>query len=100
MINIKPNSEQLLAHDYPLALGMCPNEEDGPFDGGCPCCNIHGQGFNVEVSCWRVNEGFSRIKVEGPLSEETLWSIAEHIRDNNGWTDRTDWQIDCYKTYD
>lgn len=46
-------SEELLAHNWPFALAMCPNEEDGKFDGSCPCAVFHGDGFHVETHCWR-----------------------------------------------
>jgi len=88
----KPTYQQLLAHDYPLSLGMNGNDEE-PFDGGCPCCLIHGEDFEVDVSCWREHGGYSEIKVSGSLPRETLIDIAWHIRDNNGWTDHTNWEI-------
>lgn len=86
-------AEELLAHEWPLGLALCPNEEDGPFDGSCPCAVIHGVGFEVETHCWRVAGGHSEIHVSGTLPQTDLQRIAEHIRDNNGWTNSTDWQI-------
>ena len=86
-------ADELLAHEWPLGLALCPNEEDGAFDGSCPCAVIHGQGFEVETRCWRVAGGHSEIHVSGTLPQTDLQRIAEHIRDNNGWTHSTDWQI-------
>lgn len=86
-------ADALLAHEWPLALALCPNEEDGPFDGSCPCAVIHGDGFEVETRCWRVAGGHSEIHVSGSLPRADLQRIAEHIRDHNGWTNATDWEI-------
>lgn len=86
-------AEQLLAHDWPLALARCPNEEDGYFDGSCPCAMLRGDKFQVQTRCWRVASGHSEIHVSGALPKATLRRIAEHIRDNNGWTDATEWRI-------
>jgi hypothetical protein len=67
--------------------------DDGPFDGGCPCCLIHGDGFEVEVRCWR-GDGRSHIAVSGALDIETRRRIAKHIRDHNGWTYHSGWVLE------
>lgn len=85
--------EEILSHTWPLSLASCPNEEDGLFDGSCPCAVVHGERFEVEIRCWRVTGGHSEIHVSGALPQQTLQRIADHIRDNNGWTNSTDWQI-------
>lgn len=93
----KITAQQILSHDYPMALARCPNEEDGEFDGSCPCGEIHGEDFEVEFHCWRSSCKYgceySGIHVSGTLDSETKRKIAEHIRDNNGWTNHTDWSI-------
>ena len=89
-------AEQLLANNWPMGLAKSPND-DGDFDGSCPCGKIKGDGFSVVFHCWRSSceHGceYSGIHVEGQLPKETLEKIARHIRDNNGWTDRTDWTL-------
>ena len=95
--NSQPTAEELLAHEWPLGLALCLNEDDGPFDGSCPCAVIHGQGFDVKTRCWRVTDGHSEINISGTLPRETLQRIAEHIRDNNGWTTSTDWRISIFQ---
>ncbi len=83
-------AEQLLADNWPMSLGK-------HFDGCCPCGKIIGDGFKVDFHCWRASceHGceYSGIHVEGTLPKETLEKIARQIRDNNGWTDRTDWTL-------
>ena len=87
--------DELLAHEYPLALGS--NADGEPFMGSCPCCHIKGDGFEVEVHCWRpgceYGCPFSGIHVSGTIDRDTKQRIAEHIRDNNGWSEHTDWNI-------
>lgn len=89
--------ETILALAYPMAIARCPNPEDGAFDGSCPCGNIEGVGFYVEFHCWRsrCSHGcaFSGIHVDGTIDDAAMEAIARHIRDNNGWTDRTDWTL-------
>lgn len=91
------SSEKLLADNWPMSLARCPNEEDGAFDGSCPCGRIEGDGFAVEFHCWRskCSHGceYSGIHVTGTIGIEEMKKIARHIRDNNGWTDRTDWTL-------
>ena len=79
-----------------MALAKNPNKE-GEFDGSCPCGMITGENFLVEFHCWRSScqHGceFSGIHVSGTLDHTTKQKIAEHIRDNNGWTTHTDWNL-------
>lgn len=86
---------QLLAHDYPLALGFTGGGE--AFYGSCPCSAIEGEDFEVNVHCWRVgchhDCEHSGIHVTGTLPDDTLRAIALHIRRNNGWADSTDWRV-------
>ena len=88
-------AEELLAADHPLRYASAANGTDEGFDGHCPCCLIHGEGFEVNVSCWRGNDGCSSIEVSGSLGHDKLQEIAAHIRDNNGWSGTTDWEIKC-----
>ena len=90
--------EEILTHPSPLGLGRAANGEDEGWDGSCPCCLIHGEGFEVEVHCWRrggCEHGckYSGVHVSGTLDKATKLKIAECVRDNNGWTERTDWNI-------
>lgn len=86
--------DQFLANEWPMGL-------DEGFDGGCPCCVVEGDGFKVETHCWRTgtfHEGvkcacrWSGVHVSG-LDGETARRVAQHMRDNNGWTEHTDWEI-------
>ena len=82
--------DEILASKNPLSLAV-------DFEGGCPCCLIEGDGFEVEVHCWRTNLNgcgckYSGIHVQG-LPSEVAQRVAEHVRDNNGWTDHTDFAI-------
>lgn len=89
-------TSDVLSHEYPMALARNPSD-DGAFDGCCPCGKIDGENFSVEFHCWRsgCKHGckFSGIHVSGSLDQKTKLKIAEHIRDNNGWTSSTDWNI-------
>lgn len=86
----KVTATELLENEWPMSLA-----ED--FDGGCPCGEIQGENFYVRFHCWRSNCGcdckHSGIHVSGELDTTTKQKIAEHIRDNNGWSDWTDWNI-------
>jgi hypothetical protein len=81
--------EQFLEHEWPMGL-------DPDFDGCCPCATVEGEGFTVRTHCWRTSDGckcqWSGVHVEG-LDAETARRVAEHMRDNNGWTEHTDWAI-------
>jgi hypothetical protein len=88
--------EELLENPWPLSLALDPNHEEA-FDGFCPCAAILGRGFEVKLRCWRVVRGCSEIEVRGSLPRVQLQAIAEHIRDNNGWTHSTDWRIKIYE---
>lgn len=79
--------EQVLASEFPLTLV----EE---FDGSCPCALILGKNFEINVHCWRVCQRcqWSGVHVKG-LELELAQKVAEHVRDNNGWTNHTDWTI-------
>ena len=90
-------ADELLASDWPMKYACAANGTDEGYDGGCPCGLIHGEGFEVEVHCWRsgCSHGcqYSGIHVSGSLDEGTLRKIGEHIRENNGWTNHTDWNV-------
>ena len=88
-------AKELLENDWPMSLARNPDGEG--FDGCCPCGTITGDNFAVEFHCWRArcDHGcdVSGIHVSGTLDTATKRKIAEHIRDNNGWTNHTDWNI-------
>jgi hypothetical protein len=88
--------KELLENSCPMSLANCPNDE-GAFDGSCPCGEIHGENFEVVFHCWRSNRDceckHSGIHVSGTIDRKTKIKIAEHIRDNNGWSKATDWNI-------
>ena len=90
-------ADELLASDWPMKYACAPNGTDEGYDGSCPCGLIHGEGFEVEVHCWRsgCQHGckYSGIHVNGTLDENTMRKIGEHIRENNGWTNHTDWNV-------
>ena len=82
--------DEILASDNPLSLA-------DDFEGGCPCCMVDGDCFEVYVHCWRNNLvgcecKYSGIHVRG-LPADVGQRVAEHIRDNNGWSDHTDFTI-------
>lgn len=89
--------EELLESDYPMGLAYQAGEPAEMFDGCCPCGWINGEGFRVDFHCWRscCEHGceYSGIHVTGTPCEATLWMIALHIRDNNGWADSTEWNV-------
>jgi hypothetical protein len=93
----KPTVEKILQSDWPMSFAMNPSEEDGAFDGGCFCAKIHGEGFEVETHCWRSSCehgcNFSGIHVSGEICKEDKRKIANHIKENNGWTNSTDFNI-------
>ena len=73
----------------------CPMTLDLEFDSSCPCGTITGQDFEIHFHCWRVcfDCKFSGIHVTGDISDELKQQLGEHVRDNNPWTDYTDWEI-------
>lgn len=86
--------DQFLANEWPMQL-------DEDFDGACPCSVVEGEGFKVETHCWRTSTFYDSVKcscrwsgvhVSG-LDAETGRKVAEHMRDHNGWTEHTDWEI-------
>ena len=82
--------DEILASKNPLALAE-------NFEGGCPCCDIEGDGFTVLAHCWRSTRNgcgckYSGIHVQG-LPADVAQRVAEHVRDNNGWTGHTDFAI-------
>lgn len=83
-------AEQLLRSEWPMNLS-----ED--YEGSCACCFIEGEGFSVRTHCWRTkvdcNCEYCGIHITGELPQKKLLQIAKHIRNNNGWTDFTDWTI-------
>ena len=89
-------AKNLLDNNWPMSLAKNPND-DGAFDACCPCGEIIGENFIVEFHCWRsgceYGCRYSGIHVSGSLDSQTKRQIAEHIRDNNGWTNSTDWSI-------
>jgi len=93
----KPTIEKILQSEWPMSFAMNPNDEDGAFDGSCFCAKIKGQGFQVETHCWRsgCEHGckFSGIHVSGKILKEDKLKIAKHIKENNGWTNSTDFNI-------
>lgn len=94
--------DELLTSDWPMKYASAPNGTDEGYDGSCPCGLIHGEGFEVDIHCWRTGcqHGcqYSGIHVSGTLDESTLQKIGEYIRDNNGWTNHTDWNVTCTLT--
>jgi hypothetical protein len=90
-------ADELLASDWPMKYASAANGTDEGYEGSCPCGLIHGEGFEVEVHCWRsgCQHGcqYSGIHVSGTLDENLLRKIGEHIRENNGWTNHTDWNV-------
>lgn len=93
--NFRVSADKLLAESWPYVFASGPDEET--YSGSCPCCFIHGENFEVEIHCWRSNSEcdckYSGIHVSGSISNELKQKLAEHIRDNNGWSDTTDWEI-------
>ena len=82
-------TKQVLEHDWPLSL-------DPEFETYCPCAHIKGENFEIDIHCWRGGCDkcqYSGIHVSGTLDAETKRKLAEHIRDNNGWSNHTDWNI-------
>ena len=80
--------DEILASANPLSLAL-------DFEGGCPCCHMLGDGWEIDVHCWRVNLGgcaceHSGIHVSG-LPADVAKRVAEHIRDHSGW--HTDYRI-------
>jgi hypothetical protein len=92
-LNETVSSERILSSKWPYEFAISSNREE-EYWGGCPCCLIQGENFNVEISCWRENSGFSLIKINGPLDSATKEEICRHIQNNNGWTDHTDWNVE------
>ena len=90
-----PTVDEFLASDWPYEFAIGSNGENEDYDGGCLCCRIDGVGFLVEVHCWRSGMccEFSGIHVTGDIDDATKQKLAEHIRDNNGWTGQTDFAI-------
>lgn len=84
------NARELLDDPYPLRFAT-------DFDGSCPCCKITGQDFRVIVHCWRsfcvYGCEFAGIHVIGCLPKQELQQIADHIRNNNGWSQATEWNV-------
>ena len=85
-----PTVDEVLASDNPLSLAA-------DFEGHCPCCWIDGGDFAVEIHCWRQKLSgcackYSGIHVQG-LPADVAQRVAEHVRDNNGWTEHTDFEI-------
>lgn len=92
----KISVKELLESDWPLSLAKSANGEDEAFDGSCPCCMIYGEDFTIDMHCWRGNCNscnYSGIHISGNLDKDTKMKIAEHIKNNNGWTNSTDWNI-------
>lgn len=93
----RPTVSDLLASDWPFEFAVSGHvTEPEPFDGHCPCAYIHGNGFFVDVHCWRsaCDEcRYSGVHVTGELDDDTKLRIAAHIRDNNGWSDATEWNV-------
>lgn len=88
--------QEVLDSNWPMGLAKNPNDE-GAFDGSCPCGSIEGQDFLIEFHCWRSGCAhgcrFSGIHVSGSIDASTKMKLAEHIRDTNGWTNSTEWNI-------
>lgn len=92
----KISVKELLETDTPLYLARSANGEDEGFDGACPCCIIYGEDFEVNVHCWRSSCSiceYSGIHVTGTIDKDLKQKIATHIKNNNGWSDWTDWNI-------
>jgi len=83
--------QDVLDNDYPLSL-------DPDFDGFCPCAHIKGNGFSIDVHCWRSSFNgccceYSGIHVSGSIDDKQKILLAEHVRKNNGWSESTDFAI-------
>lgn len=79
--------EQILATESPLTLSA-------GFNNDCPCALLLGMKFEIEVHCWRSCSRcpYAGIHVRG-LAADVAQQVAEHIRDHNRWTERTEWAI-------
>ena len=88
MIDSKPTINDILSSDNPFRFSK-------NFEGGCACCDIEGIGFSINVHCWRAccSCEFSGIHISGEISDKDKSRLGQHIRDNNPWTDSTDWEI-------
>ena len=74
--------------DNPLRL-------DEEHDGSCPCATIYGEGFHIEVHCWRCGSccEYSGVHVTGTLPPSERRALGEYVRGHNPWTDHTDWSV-------
>jgi hypothetical protein len=90
-------AEELLADLYPMRRAIGSNGDGEPWDGSCPCGIINGEGFVVEVHCWRASceHGckYSGVHVDGDIDRTTKERIAKHIIAKSGWSDSTEWNI-------
>lgn len=86
---------EILGSDHPLEFATDPNGQ--PFCGSCPCASIIGDGFVVEIHCWRSSCehgcAFAGVHVKGSIGDDEKRKLAEHIRDHNGWTHHTEWSV-------
>lgn len=84
----------VLASEDPLGL-------DPEFDGSCPCATIQGEEFLIQAHCWRVHPAceYSGIHVTGEIGHDVKVLLGNHVKDHNGWTDHTDWEVrfDSYR---
>ena len=80
--------DEILASNSPLNL-------DPDFDGGCPCAKLEGDGFSIDIHCWRTsrncscrNAGIHVYGIEGEMAKQ----VADHIMKNSGWPN-VDWSV-------
>lgn len=73
-------AEALLASESPLSF-------DPTYASSCPCARIEGDGFRIDVHCWRIGHccRWSGVHVTGSLPKATLRKLGSHVKRNAGW---------------
>lgn len=92
----KPRVEDILDTVNPYQFAFVNNDEDEKWDGACPCAVIVGEGFLVDVHCWRkccYDCQYSGVHVSGTISDTDKRMIGHHIINNNPWSEQTDWNL-------
>lgn len=61
---------------------------DPDYEGCCPCTHIKGDGFDVEIHCWRTSHDcncpYSGIHITG-LDPDDARKLADHLIETIGW---------------